>query len=156
MQKCKKTATTTKNELQTCDWVMRKNTRILTVTSGCFTVLHSIMCSFWYSVYVVRVYECVGFIGMRKYKLPQGQIIIQTTTDTSINVSVCWFELQRARGKRRAKKKLCDSEGVFYLCSTLHHLSVLSHFHSLCKNEFKKCYITVLIIGLNDTIQHHT
>lgn len=89
----------------------------------------------------------VGFIEMRKYKLPWGQIITHSHIHTNIGVLVyvcvcvrAMYSTQCEREKSEQKKKLCCIEGVLLL---FHHIpsssivlfSFLSFFLRY-KNEF--------------------
>lgn len=122
-KRCKrvKKTTTAKNELQTCDWVMRKNARIpsYTESSGlCCCLLHSIVCSLSHCVM-----WCVGL-----YRNEEIQITSRANNHTNIYngykyqcVSVLmrfWISMNR---RERDKKGLCYTERFLPLLNTLHH-----------------------------------
>lgn len=91
----------------------------LTETSGCFVVCYIRLCVHSYSYCMgVRVFVCawdvLGFIGMRIYKLPQGQIIIQIHNGYT-RASVCQCgdanlnlnERERKAEREGERKRLC-------------------------------------------------
>lgn len=140
---------------------MRKDARILSLWKRVAVLLFATfdyMCSLVCCTNVRGWVDVQGFIGMRKYKLPQGQIITQIHNGYKYPCAGVLVCCKRPKW-REPEIVLYWMKGFLPLLNTLHHhflfCSVL--FNSLpftAKMNLKLTHITVLI-GLNDA-PHYT